>query len=115
MGIFLRNTISEGWEEEYNKYRKNWSDYPENQIVSEYPLLIDAELASICNLHCPMCYTITDEFKEKVNTTLMDFNLFRKIIDEVGGKVLSLRLSLRGEPLLHKNIVECIEYARKRE
>lgn len=103
---------AEGWEEEYREYRKNWVAFAKNKTISEYPLLVDAELASICNLKCPMCYTITDEFKEKVNVKLMDFKLFKKIINEITGKVPALRLSLRGEPTLHPKFVECIKYAK---
>jgi radical SAM protein with 4Fe4S-binding SPASM domain len=102
----------EGWEAEYRDYRTKWSELALTQTVSEYPLLVDIELASICNLTCPMCYTITDEFKKQVNTTRMDFDLYKRIIDEIGGKVPAIRLSLRGEPTLHTKIVECIEYAK---
>jgi radical SAM protein with 4Fe4S-binding SPASM domain len=103
----------EGWESEYSEYRRNWTEYAEGQTVSNYPLLVDIELASVCNLHCPMCYTITDEFKQKVNTKLMDWDLYQKIIDEVGGKVPAIRLSLRGEATLHPKFIECISYAKK--
>ncbi len=103
---------SEGWEEEYTAYRNNWSKFPKEQIVNEYPLLVDIELASLCNLKCPMCYTITDEFKEKVNAKLVDFELYKKIIDEISGKVPALRLSLRGESTLHPKFIECIKYAK---
>lgn len=103
----------EGWEDEYNEYRKNWSVYPGKQYVSDYPLLVDIELSSLCNLKCAMCYTITDEFKERVNTTRMDFDLYKKIIDEIGGKVPALRLSLRGEATLHTKFAECIAYAKE--
>ncbi len=102
---------SEGWEPEYREYRRNWACLPEQQTVSGYPLLIDVELASICNLKCPMCYTIKEEFKKKVKSALMDFDLFKKIVDEIGGKVPALRLSLRGEPTLHPRFTECIRYA----
>jgi radical SAM protein with 4Fe4S-binding SPASM domain len=105
---------SEGWEEEYRQYRMNWSTFPKEQIVNDYPLLVDLELASVCNLKCPMCYTITDEFKERVNAKLMDFSLFKKIIDEIGGKVPALRLSLRGESTLHPKFIECIRYAKEK-
>jgi len=105
---------AEGWKDEYLTYRKNWSEFPQKQIVDDYPLLVDIELASVCNLKCPMCYTITDEFKEKVNAKLMDFDLFKKIIDEIGGKVPALRLSLRGESTLHPKLLECITYAKER-
>lgn len=104
----------EGWEEEYNLYRKNWSQYPEKQYVSDYPILVDLELASVCNLKCPMCYTITPEFKKKINAKLMDFTLYQKVIDEISGKVPAIRLSLRGESLLHKKFIECIRYAKEK-
>lgn len=103
---------AEGWEEDYSTYRFNWLQFPKKQIVNEYPLLVDLELASVCNLKCPMCYTITEEFKEKVNAKLIDFKLFKKIIDEIAGKVPALRLSLRGESTLHPKFIECIQYAK---
>lgn len=101
-----------GWQDEYNEYRVNWSTLPKEKIVQEYPLLVDIELASVCNLKCPMCYTITDEFKQKVNAKLMDFSLFKKIIDEIGKHVPAIRLSLRGESTLHPKFIECIQYAK---
>jgi len=105
---------AEGWNEEYRLYRECWTEYPKAQIVSEYPFLVDAELSSLCNLRCPMCYTITEEFKGKVKATLMDFGVFKKIVDEIRGKVPALRLSLRGEPTLHPWFIDCIRYAKER-
>jgi len=102
----------ETWETGYKEYRSEWSKLAKNQIVSDYPLLVDLELASICSLKCPMCYTITADFKKNVNTKLMDFNLFQRVINEIGGKVPALRLSLRGEATLHPKFVQCIEYAK---
>jgi radical SAM protein with 4Fe4S-binding SPASM domain len=104
----------EGWEAEYRAYRQRWWEYPAKQHVAEYPLLVDLELASLCNLKCPMCYTITDSFKAKVNAGLMDFKLFTRIMDEIGGQVPALRLSLRGEPTIHPKFCECIAYAKQR-
>lgn len=101
-----------GWEQEYAEYRRNWSEYAKQQQVSDYPLLVDIELASVCNLSCPMCYTITDEFKKQVNVTRMDWELYKKIIDEIDGKVPAIRLSLRGEATLHPKFIEAIKYAK---
>ncbi|MCT7522602.1 radical SAM protein [Aliarcobacter cryaerophilus] len=101
-----------GWEKEYKEYRKNWEEYPKKQFVSKYPLLVDIELASLCNLKCPMCYTITKEFKKMVNAKFMDFELFKKIIDEIYNDVPAIRLSLRGESTLHPKFIECIQYAK---
>ncbi len=101
-----------GWEKEYAVYRRQWHDLPQERRVSNYPLLVDIELSSICNLHCPMCYTITDQFKQQVPATLMNFDLFKKIVDEIGGRVPALRLSYRGEPTLHPRFIDCIRYAK---
>lgn len=102
-----------GWPKEYAEYRNLWVELPRTRKVRDYPLLIDLELASTCNLKCPMCYTITDEFKNKVTKGFMDVGLFKRIVDEVAGKVFALRVSFRGESLLHKNFVECVTYAKK--
>ncbi len=101
-----------GWEQEYRRYRHRWHQLPQTRRVSSYPLLVDIELSSICNLNCPMCYTISDAFKRHVKPQLMDFDLFKKIIDEIGGKVPALRLSYRGEPTLHPRFIDCIRYAK---
>lgn len=103
-----------GWEADYADYRAKWSQYAKTQTVSDYPLLVDIELSSVCNLRCPMCYTISALFKEQVNTKRMDWDLYTKIIDEIAGKVPALRLSLRGEATLHQKFVECIQYAKDR-
>ena len=105
---------AKGWEKEYAEYRKNWAEYPKNQYVPEYPLLVDIELSSLCNLKCPMCYTITEEFKKKVQTQLMDYTLFTKIVDEIANKVPAVRLSLRGEATLHPRFIDCIRYCKEK-
>jgi len=98
----------------YLKNRINWHFKPRLQQVTKFPSHIDIETSSICNLNCPMCYTTTDEFKEKVDAGLIDFNLFKKIIDEsVKYNLYSIRLSFRGEAFLHPKIYEMIKYAKE--
>ncbi len=108
------NKLSTGWEEEYRTYRRLWNELPAKREVSEYPLLVDLELADVCNLRCPMCPTITDEFKDKRRKGLMDINLAKKIIDEIAGKVFALRLSWVGESTMHPHFIELIKYAKDR-
>ncbi len=103
-----------GWEDEYRAYRANWVEFPRRHYVPEYPLNVDIELSTACNLHCPMCYTITEEFKKSVCKKFMEQELFFRLIDEIGGKVPAIRLSLRGECTLHPNFVEFIRYAKKK-
>jgi MoaA/NifB/PqqE/SkfB family radical SAM enzyme len=60
-----------------------------------------------------MCYTRTDEFKKLVKRQLMDFGLFKRLVDEcVKYRTYSIRISLRGEPFLHPDVIEMIRYAK---
>lgn len=102
-------------EKEYALNRKAWKENPLQHIVSSYPLHVDLELSSVCNLNCQMCYTVTDEFISTVNPGFMDINLFKKIVQECAeNQVYSIRLSLRGESLLHKQFTDCIRYAKEK-
>ena len=103
-----------GWESEYDIYRENWVKYPKEGFVSKWPLLVDLELSTACNLKCPMCCTTLDEFKKKVERKFMDFELFTKMIDEIAGHVPAIRLSVVGESTLHPRFVDCIAYAKKK-
>ena len=97
----------------YIKKRFKWHFYPRLHHVSKFPSHIDIELSSLCNLSCPMCYTTTDEFKQKINQKNMSFELFKKLIDEASQyNLYSIRLSLRGEAFLNKNIFDMIKYAK---
>jgi radical SAM protein with 4Fe4S-binding SPASM domain len=106
--------LSRGWEKEYSEYRQLWVDLAKSRKLRDYPLLIDLELSSKCNLHCPMCYTITEEFLSKVDLKFMDFDLYKKIIDEVAGKVFAVRLSLRGESTLNRDFIKAVAYAKQK-
>lgn len=99
----------------YIKNRIRWHLFPRLHHVSKFPSHVDIELSSLCNLNCPMCYTTTDDFKNKVNKKNMDFDLFKKIIDESARyNLFSIRLSLRGEAFLNKNIFDMIQYAKSK-
>ena len=108
----FRKKLAYGWEESYAEYRNLWIELAKKREVRNYPLLVDLELSSKCNLRCPMCYTTTDEFLEKVALKFMDINLFKKIILEISGKVPAIRVSLRGESTLHKEFIEAIKFAK---
>ncbi len=93
--------------------RIQWHWYPRMRRVSGFPIHVDVEISSACNMHCPMCYTITPEFRKRVKKQLMDFELFKKIIDECSRHgAYSIRLSLRGEPFIHKDALKMISYAK---
>ncbi len=94
--------------------RFKWYFYPKLNHVSEFPDHVDVELSAACDMTCPMCYTITEEFDQSVKKKLMSFDLFKKIVDECASYgCYSIRLSFRGEPFLNKHIVEMTRYAKR--
>ncbi len=99
----------------YFKNRINWHLNPRLHHVSKFPLHVDMEVSSICNLNCPMCYTTTQAFKDKAKPGYIDMDLAKKIIDECASYGLySMRLHARGEPFLHPKVFEIIEYMKKK-
>ena len=99
----------------YLSNRIKWHYFPRLHHISKFPSHVDVELSSLCDLNCPMCYTTTDEYKNNVKRSLMDFDLFKKIVDESAKyNLYSIRLSLRGESFLHPKILEMIEYAKNK-
>ena len=111
--------FSKNWEkyrtEEYFKYRKNWSEYPKSKMVSNAPLHLDIETTTGCNLKCPMCARTLMEEKGQISQCFIKKDEYKKIIDEaVEIGVKSIKLNYLGEPLVHKDIVFQVEYAKKK-
>jgi len=113
---------SKKWEsfrgEDYAEYRVNWAKYPQERYVSHFPLNIDIETTDLCNLKCPMCArTIKDADKENhlVKSRYIDKEAYMDIIDQaVEHGVKAIKLQYLGEPLMHKDVVFQVEYAKKK-
>ena len=101
---------------EYWEYRKKWKEIPQKQITTDFPINLDLETTSVCNLLCPMCpRTIKIEDGTFGEVGHMNMDLYKKIIDEGSEKGLcSIKLMALGEPLLDPYIVERIKYAKDR-
>ena len=94
--------------------RFKWHYFHKFHIVGNYPEHVDIELSSACNMRCPMCYTITDQYIKSVKRTNMKFDLIEKILKECAkGGVYSIRLSWRGELTLNPKWLETIKMAKK--
>jgi len=75
-----------------------------------YPNVIAVEPTNFCNLSCPMCPRTSLMKREK---GLMDFSLFKKIVDESKGRTEFMYIDNMGDPLIHPKICEMIGYASK--
>ncbi len=92
----------------YKWYRFKW--WLSKYCVLKYPIHVDFELASVCNLKCDFCPQCEKEVD--FNKGFMPFELFKKCIDEIEGKVPSIKLNLRGEPTLHPEFDVFLNYVK---
>jgi radical SAM protein with 4Fe4S-binding SPASM domain len=107
VGRYWNFILNQGHFIDYFFNRINWYATPKNRYVTPFPLHVDLESASTCNMKCPMCYR--GDLKK---TGQMDVDLFKKAVDECAqNNVFSIRLSWRGETLTHPRIKEMIAYA----
>lgn len=89
----------------YQWYREEWHRRPKESDPGSAPLAVACELVSACDLACPMCYTITDEFNNAITGAkrMLPWPIAKAVIDECAELgVPSLLLSWRGEPTLYK-------------
>ena len=82
-----------------------------NAKLFSYPPKLTICPGNVCNLSCPLCPTGQHDSKRKQG--LMDFELFKRIMNECGPYVYDLSLFNWGEPLLNKYIFKMVRYAKK--
>ena len=100
-------------DEQFKEYRRRWHENPTNFIVDGFPIHLDIESTNACNLRCPFCATTFGNWGPH-RKGLMDLSLFKKVIDEgVENGLCSIKLSLRGEPMLHPQLYEMVRYAKE--
>ena len=89
---------------EYHQAQKLESDAP-------FPLQIDFELTSQCNMRCSFCV----HGHERVPKKRLPFEVFKRVIDE-GSRygLTSIKMNYINEPLLVKDIDRYIDYAKSK-
>ena len=99
----------------YDKYREIYESARNLEIVPSYPVQIDFELNYSCNFSCSMCTWSAENSKGRGKTTWFNFKAFKEIIDEGVEKGLkAIRLNYINEPLIRKDIIDFITYAKKK-
>lgn len=99
-----------------NAYLREWVKFSENKSISPkmkttgdrnyfFPPHLAIELTDKCNLSCKHCYR-----NAKHEGTFIDKSKLFDLIDQLSGEGLELVEVTGGEPTLHPDIVEIIEY-----
>lgn len=114
--------LLEEFRKKYMSYRAQWNEQPskciKNKFLGEelknkkiYPLCVDIEIASICDLACPFCYREFIVTPDKIIDDKLCYNLIDQAA-ELG--VPSMKFNWRGEPLLNPKIYDYIKYAKQK-
>jgi MoaA/NifB/PqqE/SkfB family radical SAM enzyme len=87
--------------------------------AEEFPLMVVIAVIYPCNFGCPMCpYTDGNseirQFYKKNDGDLIPVKLWEKMADECGPYGAWMRITGGGEPMLHPQMVDMIEYAKAR-
>lgn len=103
--------------QEYVGYREDWTRIPRDKISTGFPIHLDIETTTYCNLKCPMCprtVMVDGGMLDEANG-YMTREEFAKIIDEgIDNGVQSIKINYLGEPLFHKDVYWQVEYAKKK-
>ena len=88
-----------------------WEHNGMYMIDNGFPLQLDIELNTTCNLNCIMCF----QSKCKPKAEYMKLDIVVDLIDQGKENGLeSIKLQYRGEPLLYPDLIGVIEYAKMR-
>ncbi|MGC2434112.1 MAG: radical SAM protein [Desulfobaccales bacterium] len=90
-------------------------EYGVRPEATEFPMMCVLSFVYICNAQCPNCpYTNSDIRQEYRDRPLMQEDTFKIIADQCGPHRAWIRLSGGGEPMLHPQAVELVEYAKSK-
>ncbi len=114
--------ILEDFQSRYIAYRNAWKNQPRHAVDNKLtghnfkqagftPLSVDIEVAAVCDLACSFCYRQHILTPDKV----IDPDLYKDLIDQCADmNVPSVKLNWRGEPLLHPNLPDFVDYAKRK-
>lgn len=99
------------WPARYNLLAAGFNLVRRRARPWSWPLHMQVELTSVCELECPVCPTGIGELRRSASA--MDPGLFDEIMQDAGPYLLTLSLWAWGEPLLHKSLGRILETAAR--
>ena len=87
-------------------YFSKWS---KQALQYGVPFNVSIEPTTTCNLGCPECPSGLKNFTRPTGN--LDYNFYKKTIDEIGDKLIYLYFYFQGEPYMHPKFLELVRYA----
>jgi radical SAM protein with 4Fe4S-binding SPASM domain len=79
--------------------------------VLSFPPILQIEPTNVCNLNCPLCPAGTGTLGR--SKSFLNFDVYKRLIDEIGPYTLLMQFWGWGEPFLHPLAFDMIRYAKK--
>ncbi len=83
-----------------------------NSRLIGYPLKLSFDPSSICQLQCPLCPT--GQGAEGRSKGAMQFEKFKRVVDEMAPYLYEIDLNNWGEPFLNRDLIKMVGYAHKK-
>jgi radical SAM protein with 4Fe4S-binding SPASM domain len=94
----------------FNAIRVGMSVYAKPEKPWGYPITLQLEPSSLCNLRCTLC-PVTYGLDR--SSGLMNLKIFKEIIDTIGDYLFMIVMFNWGEPFVNPAIYDMIAYAKK--
>ncbi len=114
-GVLYQSERFYDWEEsktqDYHEYRKAWSERLVDFDAGEFPLNLNVEVTTNCNLACTFCTHPSLDESQMID---LPIEIYEKAVVE-GAKLglAAVNLNGLGEPLLRKDLVDFIKIAKE--
>ncbi len=76
------------------------------------PFNVSVEPTTTCNLGCPECPSGLKSFTRPTGNVEYDF--YRRMVNEIGDRLIYLYLYFQGEPYMHPRFLELVKYASQK-
>lgn len=96
-----------------NLINVHWDMWRGKSITNSKPYIFVLEVTNVCNLKCPFCLT-GKGISGGRDVRHMGFDEAKTIIDAIGEYVYFLQVYTWGEPLLNKDLIKIVEYAKQK-
>ncbi len=91
----------------------HWSQYTGSAVIQGMPVSISFEPTTSCNLRCPECPSGLRSFTRP--TGMLQQPLFQQVIDQLAPTLSYLTFYFQGEPYLHPQFLDMVQYAAERK
>ena len=81
-------------------------------VIKGLPVSISFEPTTSCNLRCPECPSGLRSFTRP--TGMLESSLFERVVDQIAPTLSYLTFYFQGEPFLHPDFLQMVNYASKK-